>query len=419
ERASLAATVEAYLASAVGGRSDEGAGAALDFLGRVGGEESLACLVQHASPRNRPPVRRHALEALARSNALAGLAVAAVNDLLKFLRDPDFHNVAGPSMAVLERAPLAAGHAAQLLAFVRGNDPALRRFAAAALGQIDTPSSAAALIEALQGDNADLQERAGASLARLHSAVPLAIGAMPEARDPRAAWALSRIVQPHASRLKPKQVETLAAAAAAWLEPGDPRAEAVLSIVRERYLPQLLAACLARVKRLKRNRRAGEVTNLLRPLARDGTQLPADVRYELAVADLVCGRKDLARDARLANPGLQALETLLHEREFALLSRLKRDKTFLSPEEYYLVGSHFAERSYADRAFGGEILRWMVATFPGDTHAQSAAGKLVMEGFPPPSKPRAPAKAADSAAAPSGEKKPRTKKKPRRRAASG
>jgi len=91
---------------------------------------------------------------------------------------------------------------------------------------------------------------------------------------------------------------------------------------------------------------------------------------------------------RLSNPGLRALEPLLHEDEFALLTRLKREKRFLNPEEYYLIGFHFAERPFVDRIFGGDILRWIVKTFPGDANAAAAANKLIMEGFPPPPQPR-------------------------------
>ena len=37
-----------------------------------------------------------------------------------------------------------------------------------------------------------------------------------------------------------------------------------------------------------------------------------------------------------------------------------------------------------DRIFGGDILRWIVKTFPEDNSSMAAANKLVMEGFPPP-----------------------------------
>ena len=49
------------------------------------------------------------------------------------------------------------------------------------------------------------------------------------------------------------------------------------------------------------------------------------------------------------------------------LSRLRKEKDVLTAEEFYLVGAHFAERSFGDRVFGGEILRWLVRTFPADS----------------------------------------------------
>jgi hypothetical protein len=230
--------------------------------------------------------------------------------------------------------------------------------------------------------------------------VPLAAAALAAAPDAQSAWALARILQPHDHRLKPDQVKALVLAAARWLEAGDPRGEAVVSVLRDRRLDELAATGLRRVQRLKKERRAAEILNLLRPLQRDGREPTVEVRYEVALAELVRARKEAAREARLGNPGLQALEPLVHEDGFPLLTRLKREKSSLTPEEFYLIGSHFAERPFADRALGGEILRWLVRTFPEDTSAQAASNKLLMEGFAPPPAPPAPkpARAAKPAA---------------------
>jgi len=44
----------------------------------------------------------------------------------------------------------------------------------------------------------------------------------------------------------------------------------------------------------------------------------------------------------------------------------------------------------AEREFGGEILRWLIQTFPGESSATAAEHKLHMEGFAPPPRPRKP-----------------------------
>jgi hypothetical protein len=100
------------------------------------------------------------------------------------------------------------------------------------------------------------------------------------------------------------------------------------------------------------------------------------------------GPKDVVRAVRLDHPGLILFEALLTERDFPLITRLKRDKNILEPEEYYLIGCHFAERPFAEREFGGEVLRWLIQTFPDDSSATAAEHKLHMEGFAPPPRPR-------------------------------
>jgi hypothetical protein len=385
DRATLVRRVDALLAA--NGLAAEAAGAAVDLVARVLGREAAGRLIAWARPPRPPSVRRRALEALARTAGEDGLAADEATALLGFLRDRDYGNVVAPAMKVLETTRLSAAHAGPLLGFLSGDDPALRRFAVAALGQVDSTKSASALLAVLGGDNPDLQDRAAESLKRQTAAVPLAADALAEAADAQTAWALARILQPHDHRLKPDAVKRILQAAVRWLEAGDPRGEAAVTVLRDRHLDALAEAGLQRARRLKRERRAAEVLNLLRPLQRDGRELPVEIRYEVAIAELVRGRKDVVREARLENAGLQALEPLVHDDGFPLLARLKREKSVLTPEEYYLVGSHFAERPFADRTLGGEILRWLVRTFPEDSSALAASNKLLMEGFAPPPKP--------------------------------
>jgi hypothetical protein len=241
----------------------------------------------------------------------------------------------------------------------------------------------------LRGDNPDLQRRAALALSKQRAAVAPVAAALVDVPDAATAWVLARIVSPHAARLKPEQVAPLAAAAAHWLEAGDPRAEAVLHVLRDDHADAIAEANLKRARRIRKDRKGGEIVNLIRPLLRDGAPVPDELRYELAIAEVIRGSKDLLREARLQHPGLQQLETLLHVPDFGLLARLRRDKHLLLPDEFHLIGCHFAERTYADRTFGGDLLRWLAETFPDTSAARAAEAKLMMEGFAPPKPPPA------------------------------
>jgi len=388
ERDTLFRRIDKFLKSSAAAEKPAAVGAAVDLTARILGPKAGNRLLSYAAPSNPAYVRRCALEALARVASDATLPEAELTGLLGYLGDRDYSNVVAPSMAVLERATLTQRHSVTLLKYLRGNDPALRRFAVTALGQVETTKSAGALLGVLNGNNPDLKKRAAVSLAKQEAAVPLVVSALAGAKTPNNAWVLARILQPHAHRLQPEQVSALARAAANWLEPGDPRAEAVISILSDRHMDRLAEEGLRRVRRMKKERKAGEIVNLMRPLLRNGAAVPPEVRYEIALAEIVRGKKDVVREVRLGNVGLQALEPLVHEPEFELMTRLKREKNFLLPEEYYLIGCHFAERPFADRAFGGDLLRWLVKSFPTDNSTQAAAHKLIMEGFPPPPRPR-------------------------------
>jgi hypothetical protein len=402
ERASLVTRLEKFLASAKAQADPGAAAAAFDLLGRVGGRDSARMLLTRAKDNGDAA----AIEALARLARRTPLEEDELGELLASFNDTAFASMAAPALDQLERAPFTAAHAPALIRHLEGRDPALRRFAATALGQIDTPKCAAALLAVIQGDNPDLSERARKALRRHKSAVSPVAHALAQAPNPRTAWILARMLEPHAFKLKSDVVQVLAKATATLLEPGDPRAEALVSVLKDRHAEALLEACLVHVKRLKRNRAASEIANLIRPLVREGIQLTPEAEYELALSEIVRGRKDVVREVRLRNVGLLALETLLHDPEFGLGTRLKRDKALLGAEACYLIGCHFAERSGTDRIFGGDILRWMVKAFPEENISQAASHKLVMEGFPPPPRarpavrrPAAKKKAAPKAAA--------------------
>lgn len=387
EREALRKRLESFLDTADPRQRPQSVEAALDILVRLDGAGAQRRLLAFAGAAHPPALRKRALETLGQVAATAKLEDEVLAGLFRCLEDPDFGHVVSPAMTVLESAKLSAAHAPPLLALLKGNDPALRRFAVTALGQVDTGTSAGALLDALRGDNPELQKRAALALSKQRSSVAPIAAALVDAPDPATAWVLARILNPHASRLKPEQVEPLAAAGAQWLEAGDPRAEAVLHVLRDDHAAAVADANLKRARRIRKDRKGGEIVNLIRPLLRDGAPVPDELRYELAVAEVIRGKKDVLREARLQHAGLEQLETLLHVPDFGLFARLRRDKGLLTPDEFYLVGCHFAERTYADRTFGGDLLRWLAETFPDTNAARAAESKLMMEGFPPPKPP--------------------------------
>jgi HEAT repeat protein len=388
EREALRRRLESFLDSADPRARPHSVETALDLLVRLDGTDAQRRLLAFAGSGHPAALRKRALQTLAEIATTRKLDEEVLAGLFTCLDDPDFGSVVSPAMKVLETAKLSAVHAPPLLALLKGSDPALRRFAVTALGQVDTPTSAAALLDVLRGDNPDLQKRAAVALSRQRAAVVPVAEALAQAPDAATAWILARILGPHAPRLKPEQVAPLASAGALWLEAGDPRAEAVLHVLRDDHAEAVAEANLKRARRIRKDRKGGEIVNLIRPLIRDGAPVPDELRYELAIAEVIRGSKDVLREARLRHPGLQELETLLHVPEFGLFGRLRRDKNLLEPDELYFVGCHFAERTYADRTFGGDLLRWLAETFPDTSAARAAEAKLTMEGFPPP-KPRA------------------------------
>ncbi len=392
ERGTVVRKLDAFLAKK-GQGSDPGAvTAVLDLLSRLAGPKAQGRLLEYSKAGNPPRIRRRALESLARIMPGAKVKPEVVDQLLGLMRDGDFTNVVAPAMSALESARIDAAHAPRILACLNDPDPALRRFGVAALGQIASPAAVQALIDVLLSDNPDLQRRAADSLSRQQGPVAPIVEALVGAPDARVAWVLARALAPRLHKVTRDQASRLASAAADWLAPGDPRSEPALTILREKFPAALEDAALKKVAKIRKKRLPGEIINLLTPVIREGPCRSVRGRYELALAELMRGGNDVVRDIRLKHVGLQDLEALYADPSFDLAAQLRREKKILEPDEFYLVGFHFAERTYGDKVFGGDLLRWIVKTFPGSAAARAAEHKLLMEGFPPPPQPKPKAK---------------------------
>jgi hypothetical protein len=140
----------------------------------------------------------------------------------------------------------------------------------------------------------------------------------------------------------------------------------------------LLERVMGRVKRLKAANKFKEAEELLRLLSRHARMSP-ELKYELAVTHLRNNLPDLSAVSRKDDEGLRIIGELLAEGGFPTLKRLKGDRS-LGPVELYHVGFHFAERLFAQRELGVELLAHVARKWPRSKMARPARQKLKLVG---------------------------------------
>jgi hypothetical protein len=325
-----------------------------------------------------PELRAAALQAL-------GKHVDAPNkEQLKRLfacaSDRDFR-IAAPALLMLKAAPVQAKALADWLPLLEAPDVTVRRLAIEKLGGQDNKDVAEGLLAQLHHPDRALRDQAIAALSRLEQGRKALAEALLDAETVDTAWALARAQSSLASELSPAQRKQFLTRACSYLEAGDRRADALLSLLREADPRAMRDSLEERALALRKKKDYAKALTYLRLLARDPA-CGAGVRLELAGCGLKASNKDFAVEARAADPCLQGWAGLIHSHEGELLDFVKKAK-WLDAEDLFYVGFHFAEqeKDRQERKVGGELLRLVIKRSPRSKLAKDARTKLGHEGL--------------------------------------
>jgi hypothetical protein len=319
-----------------------------------GSPELRAACVQALGPR--PPADKDKLRQL--------LACAA---------DRDFR-VAAPALMLLKGVPVPDRSVKDWLPLFDAPDPAARRFAVEKLGDKDQPDLAAALLRQLGHRDKGLRDQALAALAKLKSGRAALADALLDAETPDEAWNLARAQAPFVREQAKGTWDKLFAAAGKHLEAGDRRADALLFLLREADAVRLRDAVEERAAALRKKKHYAAALAHLRALTRDPACAEA-VRFEAAALTLKLSEKDLAGEARAADPSLQQFARLVHSHDVPPAERLRPTK-WLDARDLFYLGFHFLEGDRGEREFGAEVLRLLQKRSPGTKLAKDARNKL-------------------------------------------
>jgi HEAT repeat protein len=296
-----------------------------------------------------------------------------VKRLLTCANDADFR-VAAPALMILKHLPAGKQAASEWLDLLQAHDPTVRGFAVEKLAERDTAEVATAFLAQLEHPDQDLREKTLSSLARMKHGRQALASALLETKTPEQCWLLAKALGSLVKDFPPAWRQPLFPQACKWLDQGDRRGEALLFVLREAAPEDLAERLEARGLDLRKKKKYPEAVNYLRLLARDPACAPA-LRMELAACGLKVSTRDLAAEARTADPALQQFTRLLHGYEAETLAFLKKAK-WLEPDDLFYLGFHFADKDGPGRRFGGEVLKMLIQRSPRAKIAQDAKRKL-------------------------------------------
>ncbi len=345
--------------------------AVVRLLAALGDSRAEAVLWDHVGPPHPAEVRAAALQALGK------WTTSPTKDRLQRLfasaADREFR-VAAPAMMLLRRLPADSKSLPHWLSLLRAPDVAVRQLAVEKVGDRDSAEVAAALLEQLGHPDASLRGAVLDRLAKLKHGREALIAALLEAETPDRAWTLARALAPLARDFPKGWRDRVFDQLAGQLEGNDRRADALLFLLRETDPAELRDRLEQRAVALRKKKAYPEALQYLRLLARDPA-LGFAARLELAACGLKVSGKDLAREARSADPCLGHFANLIDQDDSALLEQLGKTK-WLDAEDLYYLGFHFAEQEGRAKRFAGELLRLVMKRSARSKLGQAAKSKL-------------------------------------------
>lgn len=302
----------------------------------------------------------------------------ALKKLLGCLAERDFRVVA-PALMILKAVPVSGKNLKDWLPLFAAPDVAVRRFAIERLGGQDAAEVASGLVNQLKHPDRALHDQALAVLSKLKHGREALAGALLQAEHADAAWTLARaqaaMAKDYAAPLRTK----LFAKACTYLEADDRRADAFLFLLRESDPKDLRDRLSERALVLRKKKDYVRALTYLRLLARDPA-IGEGLRFELAACSLKMSPKEMAGDARAADPAIQQFARLLHSHEIHPLDHVKK-AAWLAPEDLFYLGFHFAEGAGPEREFGGSVLKLVLKKSAKSQVGKDARAKLRSAGL--------------------------------------
>lgn len=345
--------------------------AVLRLLAALDDPRAEAVLWERIVPPYPPEVRTAALQALGK------WARSPNKEQLKRLfacaLDSDFR-LAAPALVLLKNLPVGERTATEWLTLLQASDVAVRKLAMAKIGDRDSAEVAEALLQQLHHPDRSLRDEALSRLSQLKHGQKALTAALLTADSPDRAWMLARAQGPFARKYPPEWREQVFAQVCDYLEANDRRSDALLFLLREADAAELRQRLEERAVHWRKKKNYENALLYLRLLIRDPSS-GFPIRLELACCGLKASSRELAPEARAADPCLQQFATLCQGYEEELSAQLEKMK-WLEPDDLYYLGFHFAEQVGQQKQFGGKMLRLLMKRSPRTKLAQAAKSKL-------------------------------------------
>jgi len=196
-------------------------------------------------------------------------------------------------------------------------------------------------------------------------------------KDVDKCWIYAKILKPHATKFRSKQVSELNDVLNKYLDEDNPSQAPFIFLIRTAAPDFLSESLLARAQKFKKNKGYDQAVKALKILQSDG-HLSQEATYELGSCYLKMSPKKDDWQEREADPCLPLFQQLLKDENFPLFDKVKKDKA-LDRNDLFYMAFHFMGKLQVEREFGQQLLEDLMKRHPRSKVGKASKKLLALE----------------------------------------
>lgn len=378
ERQDLYSGLETALKDKRLAKNESAQSALLIALGILAEVKAQGWLLAYTNSKHPEKIRRHALISLACLPSSGNRHQEVFLALLPILEEQNYEGIVRHAVAVLLDQKPRRADSGKYQKLLRNQHVGVQALAIQMLGRLDNLKNVEMVLEFIRHKEARLRDVATAAIRKMPSAVPVILKRLDEVRNSALARDLVRLLEAHGNRIKKDKAREMAKHLVALFQAQDKHYKLYLTALRHLDSDTLGQELVAQSRRAWKKRDFSEVCAYLGLLEDTGLLAP-ETLFQLAVAGVKTSRKVRSRSARVADPCLGHIASLLREDPKGFRRRFLAEEV-LDEEDFLYVGYHFSEHKHEERRFGGDLLRYVIRKWSRRKSAQVARQKLKAEG---------------------------------------
>lgn len=356
----------------------------IKLIGIVQAQEAFPNLIKFMDPIMPARVRRNAILSLMALPLGKKHEGRLIKLLLPLMEDRDYPNIVWNVIKILERYKLPGGQTEKYVIKLLKTSPhrGVKKFAINYLSGLKTQTSINAVIDAMWEQDKELRDEALYGIKNIKKSIDIIVDRMAGEKDDDRMETYIEILRNSISVLKRGHIDKLKKYLKRGVENEQKYIRALFPLLKQLEAEKIRDYLIGEFGKVRVAEKLDVAENYIRLLAESEFDSP-EIRLELALILLKkADRKEFEREKLEESEMITIFNSLISNKKFAIVKNMKARSKFLGREDYLFIGRYYAANLGREKAFGGEMLRYVIKTWGKTKEARKAKEIMSLEKIP-------------------------------------